>query len=88
MALQQNFKALIVSETAAEAICQGDQAKDPSELPANEVLIEVKYSSLNYKDALSATGNKGVTSELSSHARNRCGRSGRGKLEPGIRRGR
>lgn len=26
-----------------------------------EVLIEVKYSSLNYKDFLSATGNKGVT---------------------------
>ncbi len=31
------------------------------ELPAGEVLIQVHYSSLNYKDALSATGNKGVT---------------------------
>lgn len=30
-------------------------------LPAGEVLIEVHYSSLNYKDALSASGNKGVT---------------------------
>lgn len=30
-------------------------------LPANEVLIRVHYSSLNYKDALSATGNRGVT---------------------------
>lgn len=30
-------------------------------LPAGDVLIEVKYSSLNYKDALSASGNKGVT---------------------------
>jgi putative YhdH/YhfP family quinone oxidoreductase len=30
-------------------------------LPAGELIIEVKYSSLNYKDALSATGNKGVT---------------------------
>ncbi|HRZ90640.1 MAG TPA: YbaK/EbsC family protein, partial [Spirochaetia bacterium] len=28
--------------------------------PAGEVLIRVHYSSLNYKDALSATGNKGV----------------------------
>ncbi|HSE91429.1 MAG TPA: YhdH/YhfP family quinone oxidoreductase [Candidatus Binatia bacterium] len=37
------------------------QQKLLSELPPNEVLIEVKYSSLNYKDALSATGNKGVT---------------------------
>lgn len=32
-----------------------------SELPPGEVLIRVRYSSLNYKDALSATGNKGVT---------------------------
>lgn len=31
------------------------------DLPAGDVLIRVKYSSLNYKDALSATGNKGVT---------------------------
>lgn len=30
-------------------------------LPEGEVLIEVQYSSLNYKDALSASGNKGVT---------------------------
>ncbi|MBM2839777.1 MAG: quinone oxidoreductase [Bacteroidetes bacterium] len=32
-----------------------------SELPAGDVLVRVHYSSLNYKDALSATGNKGVT---------------------------
>jgi len=30
-------------------------------LKVNEVLIKVHYSSLNYKDALSASGNKGVT---------------------------
>ena len=30
-------------------------------LPDNDTLIKVKYSSLNYKDALSASGNKGVT---------------------------
>lgn len=30
-------------------------------LPKDEVLIEVKYSSVNYKDMLSATGHKGVT---------------------------
>lgn len=32
-----------------------------SDLPDNEVLIRVSHSSLNYKDALSASGNKGVT---------------------------
>ena len=31
------------------------------ELPEGDVLIDVQYSSLNYKDALSATGNPGVT---------------------------
>ena len=34
---------------------------DETYLPDNEVLIEVHYSSLNYKDALSASGNKGVS---------------------------
>jgi putative YhdH/YhfP family quinone oxidoreductase len=32
-----------------------------SDLPENPLLIKVQYSSLNYKDALSATGNRGVT---------------------------
>lgn len=31
------------------------------ELEKNEILVKVQYSSLNYKDALSASGNKGVT---------------------------
>lgn len=31
------------------------------DLPAGDVLVRVAYSSLNYKDALSATGNPGVT---------------------------
>lgn len=34
---------------------------DIKELPAGDVLIKVSHSSLNYKDALSASGNKGVT---------------------------
>lgn len=35
--------------------------KKISELPGHDVLIRVLYSSLNYKDALSATGHRGVT---------------------------
>ncbi len=31
------------------------------DLPAGEILVKVLWSSLNYKDALSATGNRGVT---------------------------
>jgi acrylyl-CoA reductase (NADPH) len=37
--------------------------RSTDELPAGDVLIRVEYSSLNYKDALSASGNKGVTRE-------------------------
>ena len=41
---------------------QGRVVKLPfSALPPGDVLIKVHYSSLNYKDALSATGNPGVT---------------------------
>ncbi len=35
--------------------------REIDDLPDGDVLIEVRYSSLNYKDALSATGNPGVT---------------------------
>ena len=35
--------------------------RDVENLPEGDVLIDVQYSSLNYKDALSATGNPGVT---------------------------
>jgi len=34
------------------------------ELDKNDILIRVKYSALNFKDALSASGNKGVTREF------------------------
>ena len=36
-------------------------SREESDLPAGELLIEVKFSSLNFKDGLSATGNPGVT---------------------------
>ncbi len=32
-----------------------------NDLPQGDVLIQVKYSALNYKDALSASGHKGIT---------------------------
>jgi acrylyl-CoA reductase (NADPH) len=61
MPLPQNFKAMVVSETAEQSFVREIKLRDLSELPAGELIIEVKYSSLNYKDALSASGNKGVT---------------------------
>ncbi len=35
--------------------------RDVADLPAGELLIRVRYSSLNFKDALSATGQRGVS---------------------------
>ncbi|MCD4721182.1 MAG: oxidoreductase [Desulfobacula sp.] len=55
------YKALIVEEPEKNKFIR--QIKDvySDDLPKGDVLIRVKYSSLNYKDALSATGNRGVT---------------------------
>ena len=61
MPLPQNFKAMVVSESADKKFSREIKQLALGDLPAGELVIEVKYSSLNYKDALSATGNKGVT---------------------------
>jgi len=54
------FKALIVKEEHGKFIREiTDRSID--DLPPGDILINVQYSSLNYKDALSAAGNKGVT---------------------------
>ncbi|UNG20725.1 YhdH/YhfP family quinone oxidoreductase [Stutzerimonas zhaodongensis] len=54
------FKALQTNENGGRfETCLIE--RDTNELPAGEVLIRVSYSSLNYKDALSASGNRGVT---------------------------
>lgn len=55
------FKALVVSELDKGQFVREVKERNVSDLPEGDVLIEVKYSSLNYKDALSASGNKGVT---------------------------
>lgn len=55
------FRALVVRETAPGLFSRTIERKRTDELPAGNVLVRVRYSSLNYKDALSATGNRGVT---------------------------
>ena len=54
------FRALRVFEEAGAFVPRLVE-RSIDELPAGEVLVRVQYSSLNYKDALSLTGNKGVT---------------------------
>ena len=55
------YKALVIREQDEHNFIRTIETGNTDDLPGNDVLIRVKYSSLNYKDALSATGNKGVT---------------------------
>lgn len=57
--MMSSYLALWVTEEPEFQQQVVERAKE--ELPQGDVLIRVKYSSLNYKDALSAMGNKGVT---------------------------
>ena len=57
----KQFKALQISESADKQYIRSIIKRQISDLPAGEVLVRVHYSALNYKDALSSVGNKGVT---------------------------
>jgi acrylyl-CoA reductase (NADPH) len=54
------FRALLVEKTD-KGFSRTLVERDTDQLPDGDVLIQVAFSSLNYKDALSATGNPGVT---------------------------
>ena len=58
---QPTFKAMVVRETGDKKFVREIATRRIEELAPGEVLIKVSYSSLNYKDALSATGHRGVT---------------------------
>ncbi|WFB35801.1 YhdH/YhfP family quinone oxidoreductase [Kiritimatiellota bacterium B12222] len=55
------YKALLVTESAPKVFDHAIVQRELSELPENDTLIKVQWSSLNYKDALSFSGNKGIT---------------------------
>lgn len=55
-----DYKAMVVTENDG-SFEKCLKTLNTNDLMSGEVLIRVHYSSLNYKDALSATGNKGVT---------------------------
>lgn len=58
--MYNTFRALMVRED--EGIFKSKVEDVPfDEMIENDILIKVAYSSVNYKDALSASGNKGVT---------------------------
>ena len=55
-----NFKAFVTEETENGFVSKVKE-RTLNDLPEGDVLIKVLFSSLNYKDALSASGNKGVS---------------------------
>ncbi|MCB9016726.1 MAG: YhdH/YhfP family quinone oxidoreductase [Lentimicrobiaceae bacterium] len=57
----QTYKAIVTEEIKPGVFVSSLKEKQISDLPEGEVLIRVKFSGLNYKDALSASGNKGIT---------------------------
>lgn len=59
--MAEQFKALIVEEHPDKKVTRRIGNRIISDLPDGPLLVKVHYSSLNYKDALSATGNRGVT---------------------------
>ncbi len=56
----KTFKALVVHHEN-DAYVRRVEHPSIDDLPPGDVLIRTHYSSLNYKDALSATGHRGVT---------------------------
>jgi len=57
----QTFRALVVEESAPGQFTRQLRSRRTDELPEGSLLVRVQYSSLNYKDALSALGRPGVT---------------------------
>ncbi len=58
--MDQAFQCYEVKEENGKFI-GSTRLKKISELPSHNTLVKVLYSGLNYKDALSASGNRGVT---------------------------
>lgn len=56
-----SFKAMVVREGEGKVFTRSVETRSINDLPSGDVLVKVLYSSVNYKDALSAAGNRGVT---------------------------
>lgn len=59
--MSEQFKAMIVEKQPDKTFTRKIGSRSINDLPEAPLLIKVQYSSLNFKDALSATGNPGVS---------------------------
>ncbi len=58
---EEMFRAMVVEQVGENKFERSIKRRSIEDLPPGDVLVKVLYSSLNYKDALSAHGNRGVT---------------------------
>jgi putative YhdH/YhfP family quinone oxidoreductase len=58
------FTAMVVEKTADKQFVRQIRERSLADLPEGDLVVRVRYSSLNYKDALSATGHPGVTRQF------------------------
>lgn len=61
--MNKEFKAFIVEEKEDGSFHRKIGTRKLTDLPEGEVLVRVTYAGLNYKDAMSASGNKGITKQ-------------------------
>ena len=59
--MKTTFKAITIEQGSDKLFSVSVKDKFINDLPDGDLLIRVNYSSLNYKDALSSSGNVGVT---------------------------
>tara|TARA_B100001564_G_C20638923_1_gene671090 strand:+ start:745 stop:1737 length:993 start_codon:yes stop_codon:yes gene_type:complete len=59
--MKTTFKAITVEQGIDKLFSISVKDKSIDDLPNGDLLVKVNYSSLNYKDALSSSGNFGVT---------------------------
>lgn len=64
MPMPEQFRCYLIEKTADGMTTSSVSPRMTSELPVGEVTIRVAWSSLNYKDALSATGQAGITRQF------------------------
>ncbi|GHE45862.1 YhdH/YhfP family quinone oxidoreductase [Sphingobacterium griseoflavum] len=58
--MEERYRALVVKRVHDQFIVGVDNL-NTADIPENDLLIKVNYSSINYKDVLSAKGTKGIT---------------------------
>lgn len=58
------YKAMVVEKTGERQFVREIRERSLDDLPDGDLVVRVHYSSLNFKDALSATGHPGVTRQF------------------------